>query len=422
MGIEIDLILYALSIASLGIFSGVCVALEIQSLSTGDRSAEDEEDAGYIDRLLEEPVVNGFSLAIARALTVGTTVVTSIRVGALYLFLGADHPLLYTSLFVFVSLVTPVFGAKVLAVRGAERFTSATKALTYPIALLVRPLAVAVAAIVRKISPGLSRLLAFQTIPLKQKIELLGAKDGEPPDEEQKLMSSILDFGETRVREVMVPRIDIVAVNVAMDVNEAIKLIMDAGHSRVPVYEETIDKIHGTINSKDLLRRMVDGEEFSLADLAREAFFVPESKMIDDLLTEFRARRQHLAIVVDEYGGTAGIVTLEDVLEEIVGDIQDEYDTEEVLVERLDEDTAVCSAKIHLDDLSDRLGMKFPEDAPDSLSGFLYQMIGSVPRVGDHLSMNGIEFEIQSVERQRIDKVLIRGLSSVVDGAGNGVG
>ncbi|MCK5407459.1 MAG: magnesium/cobalt efflux protein, partial [Candidatus Krumholzibacteria bacterium] len=109
-------------------------------------------------------------------------------------------------------------------------------------------------------------------------------------------------------------------------------------------------------------------------------------------------------------------------LEEIVGDIQDEYDTEEVLVERLDEDTAVCSAKIHLDDLSERLGMKFPEDVPDSLSGLLYQMIGSVPRVGDHLSMNGIEFEIQSVERQRIDKVLIRGLSSVVDGAGNGVG
>jgi len=421
MGIELDLVLYAVSAVALGIFSGASVALEVLSLSTGDRSADEEEADGYVDRLLEDPLQNGVALGIIRTLALGVSVVTSIRVGAIHLFSATDHVLLYTALFTFASLFVPVFAAQVLAVRDAERFASATRAFTYPAVWLVRPAALTIRAIFRKLSPGLIKLLTFRIIPLKQKIEIFGAQNGEQPDEEQKLMSSVLDFGDTRVREVMVPRIDIVAVNVSMDKNEAIEVIMGAGHSRVPVYEETIDRIHGTIYTKDLLRRIIDGDEFSLESIAREAFFVPESKMIDELLTEFRARRQHLAIVVDEYGGTAGIVTLEDVLEEIVGDIQDEFDTEEALLERVDEDAAVCSAKIHLDDLAEQLEMKFPEDSPESLGGLLYQLIGSVPRVGDKHQLNGIEFEIQSVERQRIDKVLIRGLSSLVDRSGDEV-
>jgi CBS domain containing-hemolysin-like protein len=316
MGIELDLVYYALSIVSLGIFSGACVALEILSLSTYDRSAEDEDqEAEYIDRILDEPINNGIALNLARSLAIAFTVITSARVAHLYLFSGTDSALLYTALFVVASLLIPEFVAKVLAVRSAERFAAATRLFTYSAARLLRPFAVAARSVFRLVSPGLSRLLAFQIIPLKQKIEVFGAQNGEPPDEEQMLMSSVLDFGETRVREVMVPRIDIVAVNVDMNVDEAVKVIMDAGHSRVPVYEETIDKILGTIYTKDLLRKALDREEFSLSGLLRDAFFVPESKMIDDLLAEFKLRKLHMAIVVDEYGGTAGIVTLEDVLE-----------------------------------------------------------------------------------------------------------
>jgi CBS domain containing-hemolysin-like protein len=220
----------------------------------------------------------------------------------------------------------------------------------------------------------------------------------------------------------MVPRVDIVAVNSEMDANEATEVIMEAGHSRVPVFNETIDKIVGTIYTKDLLQKIVDGEEFSVSGIARDAFFVPESKMIDELLTEFKLRKQHLAIVVDEYGGTAGIVTLEDVLEEIVGDIQDEFDSEEKLIQKLDDDTAVCNAKVSLDELSEELGIDFPEEGPNSLGGLLYQMIGRVPRVGDKRVLNGVELEIESIERQRIDKVIIRGLSSAGDRARNGAG
>jgi CBS domain containing-hemolysin-like protein len=419
MGIELDFALYALSMLLLGIFSGACVALEILSLSTSDRFSENEdEDAEYVDRLMEDPVRNGIALAIARSLAVGFTVVLAVRVGYLHLFGVAERPLLYTALFTAASLIVPLFIAKVLAVRGAERFAAATRVITYPAALVLRPAAVVAEGVVRRTSPGLLKSLVFQIVPLKQKIEMFGAQYGEPPDEEQKLMESVLDFGETRVREVMVPRIDIVAVNVTTDVDEAIRTIMDAGHSRVPIFEETIDNILGNVYTKDLLRKIVEGEAVSLADLAREPFFVPESKMIDDLLTEFKTRKQHLAVVVDEYGGTAGIVTLEDVLEEIVGDIQDEFDREEALIERVDDDTAVCNAKVHLDDLNEELGIEFAQtdDMPDSLGGLLYQIIGRVPRIGDTQRMDGIEFEIQSVERQRIDKVVIRGLSSIDSG------
>jgi CBS domain containing-hemolysin-like protein len=423
MGIELDLALYAASLLLLGIYSGAYVALEIVSLSTSDRSAEeDDDDSGHADSVEDDPVRNGIALGIARAVAIAFTVAVSIRVAYLHLFAGGEHALLYTAAFAFVSLAVPMVATEAMAVRGAERFSTATRIFTRPVTLLLGPVAGAIAAFVRKVSPGSFRYLAFRVIPLRQKIETFGVQDGEPPDEEQKLMESILDFGDTKVREVMVPRVDVVAVNSEMDTDEAIGLIMDAGHSRIPVYDDTIDKIVGTIYTKDLLQKIVDGEQFSLAGIAREAFFVPESKMIDELLTEFKLRKQHLAIVVDEYGGTAGIVTLEDVLEEIVGDIQDEFDSEEMLVQKLDDDTAVCNAKVHLDELSDELGIDFPDDAPDSLGGLLYQMIGRVPRVGDKRSLDGIEFEIDSVERQRIDKVIIRGLSSSEGSSRTGAG
>ncbi|MCH7549472.1 MAG: HlyC/CorC family transporter [Candidatus Krumholzibacteriota bacterium] len=221
-----------------------------------------------------------------------------------------------------------------------------------------------------------------------------------------------MEFGETRVREVMVPRIDIVAISSGMNREEAVNLIVDAGHSRIPVYEDTIDRVIGVIYTKDLLRQALSGSDFSLRDLTREAFFVPESKMIDELLTEFRARRQHLAVVVDEYGGTAGIVTLEDVLEEIVGDIQDEFDSEEELIRRIDADSAVCNAKVRVDELNEALGIHLSNEVADSLGGILYHMIGQIPRVGDSWALSPLLFEIQSIERQRIDKVLITGLAS----------
>jgi len=178
----------------------------------------------------------------------------------------------------------------------------------------------------------------------------------------------------------------------------------------------------GVLYTKDLLRRMVDGDDFSLRELGREAFFIPESKMIDDLLAEFQTRKQHLAIVVDEYGGTAGMITLEDVLEEIVGDIQDEFDTEEALVQRVDDNTAVVNAKIRVDELNEALGLELPEEVADSLGGLLYHLFERVPAAGDTWEDLPLRFELSSVEGQRIDKVKITGLVAATSEAGDGMG
>jgi CBS domain containing-hemolysin-like protein len=217
----------------------------------------------------------------------------------------------------------------------------------------------------------------------------------------------------------MVPRIDIVALDVAMSRDELVPAIIDAGHSRIPVYERSIDRIIGTLHTQDLLVKVLEGEDFSIRALAREAFFVPESKLITELLSEFKVRRQHLAIVVDEYGGTAGIVTLEDVIEELVGEIHDEFDSEEELVRRLDRDSAIVSARVRVEELNEMLGISLPGDIADTLSGLLYHFIGRVPRVGDRWSYGALTFEIQSVERQRIVRVLMRGLSSTAAVAGD---
>jgi putative hemolysin len=423
MGSNADFVLLGVSMVLFGLVRGVCAALEIQALGTADRSVGEGEDGeSYLDRLLDDPVHTGLALGLVRALAFAATVATSVQVAVIHLFDSSERGVMAAALFVMASVCAPLLAGKLLAIRSPDRFLGATRFVFYPLIRLLRPLAKVLVPRIDGAWPGVMKLIAVRLVPLRQKLEMLGAQDGGAPDEGQQLMSSIIDFGETRVREVMVPRVDIVGVDASLDTNEAIRIVLDAGHSRVPVYEDSIDRIVGTLYTKDLLRKTVDEEEFSLREIAREAFFVPESKMIAELLTEFKTRKQHLAIVVDEYGGTAGIVTMEDVLEEIVGDIQDEFDAEEELFERIDDDTAVCDAKMRLDELGELLGMEFPEDGPDSLGGLLYQGIGKVPRVGDKQRMNGLEFEIQTVARQRIGKVLIRGLRSLQRGAADQTG
>jgi CBS domain containing-hemolysin-like protein len=317
--------------------------------------------------------------------------------------------------FAAASILLPTFAARALALEGADRLLRVVRPVVVPTVYLMRPLAAVAVRLLGRASPALPRLFALEVIPLPEKIGLLGSPGTDrAADEENLIMSSIADFGETRVREVMVPRIDIVALDVAMEREEALAAIVDAGHSRIPVYDRSIDRVIGTLHTQDLLVKVLSGEDFSVRALAREAFFVPESKLITELLSEFKVRRQHLAVVVDEYGGTAGIVTLEDVLEELVGEIRDEFDSEEELVRRLDRDSASISARIHIDELNDMLGLSLPDDVADTLGGLLYHHIGRVPRVGDRWSDgDGLTFEIQSVERQRIGRVLARGLGSI---------
>jgi CBS domain containing-hemolysin-like protein len=422
MKLEIDLALLAFSVVLFGLMTGTYSAMQLVSYARSEKNGDDDaENARFVDRLVGESVYNYFSIGLGRIIALVLVVFAAQRFASRQLFAGGEHT---TSIIVFVLLAVfvPPALSNLVALRNPERFVEFAKIAIYPVIYLLRPVAYVVVKVLNKTSPRLLDALSFPVLTFQERMELVGYGNGGVDTDEQNLVSSVFEFGDTRVREVMVPRIDMVAVNVHMNPSDAISVIVEAGHSRIPVFDESIDKIVGVIHTKDLLEKMVTEEEFSLSSLRRDAYFVPESKMIDELLSEFKRRKIHLAIVVDEYGGTAGLVTLEDVLEELVGDIQDEFDSEEELIKRIDDDTALCDSRVRLDDINEELGLNLPVGAADTLGGFLYETIGRVPRVGEVLTRSGIEFKIHSVVRQRIGKVHIKGLSSIARGVENGTG
>ncbi len=228
-------------------------------------------------------------------------------------------------------------------------------------------------------------------------------------EEERKMINSIFRFRETTVEEVMVPRVDVVALEKHASLAEALDIIVDAGHSRIPVYDDTIDKIIGVLYAKDLLTCFRDGTtDKPITELMRQPYFVPESAMVDDLLTDLQSKKTHLAIVVDEYGGTAGVVTIEDLLEEIVGEIQDEYDSELPLLQKIGAGIYVASGRINLEELNRELGLHLTdEDESNTLAGFIYSRLQRVPDPGDTVDLDHVHIEVAKVEDNRIEEVQI---------------
>jgi putative hemolysin len=235
-----------------------------------------------------------------------------------------------------------------------------------------------------------------------------GEEEGVIQEEEKEMIYSIFELGDTLAREVMVPRIDVVALDVTTPMLQALDAIMDAGHSRIPVYQETIDNLKGVLYAKDLLPYLRDGQtEVPLEEVLRDAYFIPETKKASDLLPDLQQRRVHMAIVVDEYGGMAGLVTIEDLLEEIVGEIQDEYDAEEPFVELVSDGEYVFDARVDLDDLNRLMDVALPTMDSDTLGGFIYTELGKVPVVGDQVDFGDLSFTVQSVAGRRIKKVRV---------------
>jgi putative hemolysin len=224
---------------------------------------------------------------------------------------------------------------------------------------------------------------------------------------EHQMISSILDFGDTLCREIMIPRIDIFALEVNTLLKELIPNAVSMGHSRVPVYADEIDNVVGLLYVKDLLLPISEGkEDTTIRDLLRKAYFIPEAKKVNELMREMQENGVHMAIVVDEYGGTAGLVTLEDIMEEIVGEIRDEYDTsEEAPYQRLGPDEFIFLGGVGLENLNELLGTHLIKDVADTLAGFIYGEIGRVPVEGEKVEVEGWVLEVQQVMRRRIRKV-----------------
>jgi putative hemolysin len=243
------------------------------------------------------------------------------------------------------------------------------------------------------------------------------ADQAEIEQDEQEMITGVLHLERATARDIMVPRIDIVAVSRDVLIGEAVDVAIQAGHSRIPVYGKSIDEIVGVVYAKDMLRFVnEDHESVLVSALLREAYFVPESKKVDDLLGELQLSKVHLAVVVDEYGGTAGVVTIEDILEEIVGEIQDEFDSEELRIEIISPDEALADGALSVEDLSDDLHLEWSAPVSGTIGGLMQRRLGRIPVEGEVVELDGIRLTVLRVERRRVRLVRIERLRDRADG------
>ena len=242
-----------------------------------------------------------------------------------------------------------------------------------------------------------------------------GRAEGAVDAEEVDMIESVIEFGQTHAGQIMTPRTDVFAMPVETLWDQGCIKVVEAGHTRVPVYQDSLDNIIGILYAKDLLGHIGSDQPPSLRGIMRKPYFVPETMVLNDLLREFKARKVHMAVVLDEYGGTAGIVTIEDVLEEIVGEISDEYDrAEPALVKRIDRKAAEVDGRLHIDDLNDTFGLDIPEDEDyDTVAGFIFSELGFIPAADETLEAGGARFTVLAADERKITKLRVELIEDV---------
>ncbi len=405
----IMLILCALASASETALTSVSRIKLKNLVEEGDKKAQE------IEQILANP--NVFLSTILIVNSVATIIASSLATILALRFFQAWGDIIETVLLSLLVLIFCEITPKTAAVQNPLRWARALIAPVRGAAWLLRP----VVWILGKITNALVRILGGQVVrhgPFVTEEELrllvtVGEEEGVLEEAETEMIHSIFEFADTPVREVMIPRIDIVALESDITLNEAVDQALEGGFSRIPVYEETIDNIIGVLYTKDMLKQLREGHEAQpIRDLVRPAYFVPETKKLDDLLREIRQKRVHLAIVIDEYGSVSGLVTIEDLVEEIVGDIQDEYDREEKLYEQVNDREYVFSAKISIDEFNELMDTKLEHEDYDTLGGFLYAQLDKIPVAGDTVIFNHYRFTILTTRGRRIVRVQVERLST----------
>jgi magnesium and cobalt transporter len=226
--------------------------------------------------------------------------------------------------------------------------------------------------------------------------------------EESEMVYGVLDLRDTTVHSIMIPRTGIVSASIDSTLGEVIELVNNCGHTRIPIFRESIDDIVGILHAKDLLRLWGNDPQTPLPpDILRRPYFVPPAKCVSELLKELKERKSHLAIVTDEYGGTAGIITIEDILEEIVGEIQDEHDREPPFLTRLDEKSILVDARLEIEKLEDHFGITLPRNGYESVGGFIIHLLGRIPKIGEKVRFDNLEMTIKSAGVRKIDEIVI---------------
>ena len=226
-------------------------------------------------------------------------------------------------------------------------------------------------------------------------------------EEKEDMIRGVVDLSDTAVKEVMIPRIDVDFIPLDMETEDLLTRVAESGHSRFPVYDESIDNVVGVLYVKDLINSFAKKEPIDLEKIIRKPFFVPESKRIDGLLREFKRRHVHIAIAVDEYGGISGIVCMEDIIEEIVGDIQDEFDNEGEDIVQIGEGLWLCDARVDMDDLAEALHTELPSDEFETLGGFVFDLFGKIPVRYEKVRWKNFDFIIQDMDGHKINTVKI---------------
>src|SRR5579863_1453992 len=367
--------------------------------------------AKTVTRLHADP--NAYLSTILTLNTVAVIVVSTCTALLIDSYLNKIPQAVGTIVLSIIVLIFCEIAPKSLALRFNERFALALAGPVRVLTGLLRPLVGGLSAfsrlIVRVATKGHSVRGPFVTEEELKLLLYVGEQEGIVEQEEREMIHGILEMTDKTVREVMVPRVDVIAVETTDSIADVIRVIIEYGFSRIPIYEDNVDNIVGIVYAKDLLRHGVVGDDQRpLKEVAREPYYTPEAKHVGELLRDMKERKVHIAVVVDEHGGTAGIVTFEDLIEEIVGPIRDEYDMREVEeLQIVSDHEVVVSARFPVDDLKEALDLEVPDVEADTVGGLVYEELGEIPKVGATIQLGNATLTVESIRRQSIQTVRI---------------
>lgn len=418
-GWSIKIILLLICFILSAFFSGSEVALfSFDKKKTREFKKQHKIIGSYLQSLLENPrrilvtILIGNTIVNVAASII--SVILALELAAIFkisveIALLVQIPLI-TILILFIGDITP----KLWANKYPAQFIRITAIPLYWLGIILYPISKILTDLLRLLSSKINfdrTKTALHGTDIKDLADL-SIETGTIEEGEHELIHGIVSFKTVTAREVMTPRVDIIAISLDSDFDEMMKIINESGHSRIPLYENSLDKVIGIIYAKDLLPFLSNPEirkSLSLKNIAREAMFVPETKLINVLLHDFQEKNMHLGIVVDEYGGTSGLISLEDILEEIVGEIRDEYDREENEIVKLNENSFMILGKVSIDELNELLNQDFSSenDDYDTVGGFIFNQTGIIPQQGFHLIHNNYKFTVKEVVNKRVNKVLV---------------
>ncbi len=400
--IEFVILLFLLFFSAF--FSGSETALlSLNKIRIKKLAREGNKNAIIVEELINNPET------LLATILVGNNIVNiaaaSIATAIAIEFFGSKGIGIATGVLTFVILVFGEITPKSISAENAERISLL---VAKPIKFFIKFFSPLVYILTLITGPVTKRSGKRRVMITEDEIRLLvemGEKEGVIEKEEKEMIKGVFEVGDMVAKEVMIPRVDMVCIEVNESIDEALKLIRETGFSRIPVYEGNRDNIVGILYAKDIIRHL--NKKIKIKDIMRPPFFIPETKSLRELLREMQKLKLHMAIVVDEYGGTAGLVTLEDIIEEIVGEIMDEVDEEEELIRRIDENTWLVNARARIEEVNEILNLEIPEDEFETIGGFVFNKLGKIPKIGDYIEIDGVKITVEKMKDKRIRKVRI---------------